>query len=156
VFLCIALTHSATDTIYTPCGKTARDLLVALVVTVLCAPIVFAMVAGCVHLATNAHQTLNWAVPAVLLLIYSVGILLVLGLFTLRAAADTFRSPACVAAMSSVDDGMYSPSANTGVPLLGIMGLIQGLRCVCLGASVCLYMLIAIAGACTGILVPAI
>lgn len=128
IFGCIALTHSDSDVIYTACGHTLRDLLMALLVLS-----VFFIVCGVIVVSGVCVRPVCAAVSGMCSVVFIVGVLLVLGAFTAKASIDAFNIPNCTAVMSSP-----LPSAYTGVPLLGIMGLIIGVKSFCIGAGLVL------------------
>ena len=130
IFGCIALTHSDSDVIYAACGHTLRDMLMALLI--LC--VVF-IVGGAIVVSGKCDGPVCNAVSGVCSIVFVVGVLLVLGAFTAKASIGAFNIPNCTAAMSSP-----LPSAYTGVPLLGIMGLITGVNSFCIGAGLVLFV----------------
>jgi hypothetical protein len=146
VFLCIALSHSDSDVIYAACGHTLRDLLMALLLLCVFSVALVVIVALIIHGTNCESSSALLGGIGVCSFLFVVGMVLILGAFTTKASIDAFNTPGCPAAMSSP-----FPSAYTGVPLLGIMGLVSGINSFCLGVGTCLFLCCSCLGAVLGI-----
>lgn len=120
IFTCIATTRSESYLIQEACGDKLRGLLMsALVISwafgICLVPFVFGM-------DENKIPVIARRILAIALFI----LFLILGSFTISASADALSNTACFDAMISKDEGIYSPSANTGIPLIAIIGAVDG------------------------------
>jgi hypothetical protein len=157
VFTCIAATHSNSDSIYSACGHTLRNLLIAdlvmpvvLIVVVLLVALVAwlvgwnlvpsnSRVGNALKTDAEAQAALNAAVNSAFYIAIASLIFLslccismavgaaCLGGFSISESVIAMSNSDCMSAMSNTTDGINSPSANTGSPLLAIMAIIQGI-----------------------------
>lgn len=141
VFACIALTHSDNDLIYFACGHTLRNLLIADIMI----PILFYLVTA-VHMCTSVrvYDCCIWGNGRVNgeLVIFSFVVFVVciacLGSFTVSESVHAIQNSNCTDAMHNTYDGMNSPSAGLGIPLLVVIGFIFGVsNLLIVAASFC-------------------
>jgi hypothetical protein len=153
VFACIAATHSNSDSIYSACGHTLRNFLIAglvlpsiLIVVVLLVALVALLVGwklgsinSQVGTALKSKEEVNAALKSAVNTSITVLIFLslcsisfavgaaCLGGFSISESVIAMGNSDCMSAMSNTTDGINSPSANTGSPLLAIMAVVQGI-----------------------------
>jgi hypothetical protein len=148
VFACIALTHSDNDLIYSACGHTLRNLLIADIML----PILFYLVAA-VHMCTSVRVCGcciggNGSVNGELVVFSCVCcfvLIVCLGSYTLSESVYAVQNSNCTDAMRNTYDGMDSPSAGLGIPLLVVVGFIFGvLNLLIVAASLfgCVYAVV--------------
>lgn len=136
VFTCIAVSHSNSDLIYSTCGHTLRDLLIAdLVVSssLLCFAFLLCCFGMCYVKSNSVSPDEPKSVSPVAIFVLSITATLLgvvttscLGAFTISESVIALQNSDCTSAMRNTDDGINSPSANLGSPLLAIMGIVQG------------------------------
>jgi hypothetical protein len=144
VFTCIAATHSNSDSIYSACGHTLRNLLIAdlvmpvvlIVVLLLFICLEWCFCIGKIQSMKNIFKAKvkPSELPSITVLIFVLFVYIsiavgaaCLGGFSISESVIAMGNSDCMSAMSNTTDGINSPSANIGSPLLAIMAMIQGL-----------------------------
>ena len=122
VFVCISLTHSDSSIVYDACGHTLRDVMMADLLVPVCCSIISCLVSEAMHYCD--FQLYN--ITGIVFLVCGAVCMLCLGSVTVDESIKALSIPNCVLAMSSTEGGINSPSANTGSPLLAVMGFFVG------------------------------
>ncbi len=154
VFTCIAATHSNSDSIYSACGHTLRNFLIAdLVMPVVLIVVLFLLIClewcFCIGKIQSIVNISNASVTSgespsttVLIFVYLVRISIAVGAaclggFSISESVIAMGNSDCMSAMSNTTDGINSPSANTGSPLLAIMAIVYGISYCCIALILC-------------------
>ena len=119
VLQCIALTHSDTEVYYAACGHSLRDLMVSSVCVTFVGLIGVVIISLLVLLCSDKMALV---VGIILMVLYAIAEVVLSGLI-LNESVIALDNPNCTSAMQSTDGGIKSISANTGSPLLAIIGI---------------------------------
>lgn len=131
VFSWIAVTHTDSKTFYAPCGHLPRDLLTVCVTM----PFVVIMIMGGLYAFCRTCEREALVITVSVLVSLMAMVSLGLGAVTVTVAFDALGHSDCSAAMSSTEAGIDSPSAGTGIPLLGLMAVVKGVQYIAFGVA---------------------
>jgi len=138
VFVCISLTHSDNSMVYDACGHTLRDVMMADLLVPVCCSILSCIVVE----VLNCCACVIIPIASILFLVCGVVCLLCLGAVTVDESIKALSIPDCVLAMSSTEGGINSPSANTGSPLLALMGFFVGVPYLIMSIAVIAILIV--------------
>jgi hypothetical protein len=134
VFSCIAATHSDSDSVYSACGHTLRVLLIVDIMFPSISVAAFFLIACCMCISGNTIADITdqsygmaFKILVFLVLISMAAGLICLGYFSISESITAMSDSDCMSAMRNTTDGINSPSANTGTPLLAIMVMVMGI-----------------------------
>ncbi len=151
IFACMSLTKNNTDEVISACGE---DLYTIVTVDVIfgTAGVIFILLtlwfafccATCGKKAYEADITWNSEkgkeIREAVGLLYGT-VLLILGALSLSRYVEASNKPGCFDILSSTRNGMKSPSANLGDPLLANVALIYGILYTIIGFSSALVVI---------------
>jgi hypothetical protein len=153
IFACMSLTKTDTEQIYSVCGHSLREIVmtdvifgsILIPVAVIIAGSIMACIKCCNHNQIDEDQingTYAWTV-----FVYSV-ILLILGALSLSRYVDASNRQGCFDALSNTTNGMKSPSANLGEPLLAQIALMYGIMYTMVGGIIIIIVIYVMINAC--------
>ena len=147
IFACMSLTKTDTEQIYLLCGHSLREIVMVDVVFGSIAILVFAIVCffimECIKDCQNGyiHDFQEQGTVAWTLFIYG-GTVLIIGAFSLSRYVDASNKPGCFEILSNTTNGMKSPSANLGEPLLAQVALLYGIIYTIVGSVTSIIMIV--------------
>ena len=141
VFVCISLTHANNDIVYTACGHTLRDVMIADLLVPVCVAILYGIVFG-VIVCSSCNNGSALVISNIIFLLLGTVCLLCLGAITVNESVNALGNSSCISAMSSQEGGINSPSANLGSPLLAIMGFVVGVPYIIVSVGLVVVIII--------------
>jgi len=124
ILACISAYNANKTMVYDACGASLRNIVILDIL----GNVVFFVAACCVVptvLACAQDHTIAQILPAVFALLYTITAIC-LSALSLEYSVAAHDNKNCTDVLSSRDGGFDSPSANTGSPLLMIIGYIYG------------------------------
>ena len=122
IFQCIALKNSNTDTYYAACGHKLWDLTVGSVVISTAGIFIMGIISCALYCCCNKSVGMICAVVFASVYIFAE---IFLSGYILNESVVALNNSNCTAAMGSTNGGINSISANTGSPLLAIIGIVN-------------------------------
>ncbi len=148
IFACMSLTKTDTEQVYSACGHSLTQIVktdvvfgsILIPVALIIAGLITVCIKCCQHDTIDDDQIKHTYICTVF--VYSV-ILLIIGAVSLSRYVDASNREGCFDALSNTTNGMKSPSANLGEPLLAQIALLYGIMYTMVG---CIVLIIAMCG----------